>query len=283
MTELYGLRSGRVQRIEGLDGASDIAARPLRDSMLFDYTAESFAVNLRADTGAIVTKEDNGDEVVVTSWLDSTDKSDPAGKVQTQGEVLQPSYDNHDNLWILDRAESATPRLRVRDRDGKPVEVVTSFHGDFPQVLRMAPDGVRALLVMKSKTTGKNYVQTGTIQTAAGGRLVLAQLRQLMLSLDDITDAAWNKQGLLVSGVSGTSTSVIKAPWLVNTDGSRLQLLPGAASEFAAERLASNLNKDTLPAVQDVQGHLHWQTRDLTWSGMGEEPGAPPILPIYPG
>ncbi len=40
MTELYGLRGGKVQRIEGLDGASDIAARPLRDSMLTDYPAE---------------------------------------------------------------------------------------------------------------------------------------------------------------------------------------------------------------------------------------------------
>ncbi len=282
MTELYGLRSGKVQRIEGLDGSSDIAARPLRASMLSDYTAESFAVNLRADTGAIVTKEDDGDRVVVTSWLDSTDKSDPVGKVQTQGRVLRPSYDKHDNLWILDRADDAKPRLRVVDRNGKPAEVGTSFRGDFPQVLRMAPDGVRALMVMKSKTTGKNYVQTGTIQTSSGGRLVLGQLRDLQVALDRITDAAWNKQGLMVAG---TSNEVSNAPWLVNTDGSRLQLLPGAPAEsnFATQYLASNLNKDTLPVIRDVQGHLHWQTRDLTWSNMGEDPAAPPIDPSYPG
>ncbi|MFG1814918.1 LpqB family beta-propeller domain-containing protein [Kribbella sp. NPDC049174] len=276
MTELYGLRGGKVQRIEGLDGASDIAARPLKDSKLSDYVAESFAVNLRGDSGAVVTTH-GGDDVVAYSWLDSTDKPDPVRTIPTQGRVLRPSYDNHDNLWILDRAD-ATPRLRVRDRDGKLAEVTTSFRGDTPLVLRMAPDGVRALLVMRSKTTGKNYVQTGTIQTAAESRLVLGPLRLLQLPLEDITDAAWHKQGLLVAG---SSKSVSKSPWLVNTDGSQLQLLPGATVEFATDELASNLNKDTLPVIQDVQGHLHWQTRDLTWVNM-DEAGAP-IDPTYPG
>jgi hypothetical protein len=279
MTELYGVRSGKVQRIEGLDGASDIAARPLRSSMLFDYVAKSFAVNLRADSGAIVTADDG----VVYAWLDSTDKSDPAGKIPTQGRVLRPSYDNHDNLWVLDRADSAVPRLRVRDRDGKLTTVAASFHGDTPIALRMAPDGVRALLVMRSKTTGDNYVQTATIQPASGGKQRLGQLRQLMLPLKDITDAAWNKQGILVAGTS-TSTSTAKAaPWLVNTDGSRLQLLPGAPSGWDADLVASNLYKDTLPVIKDAQGHLHWQTRDLTWSDMGEDNNAPPIDPVYPG
>lgn len=275
MTELYGVRSGKVQRIEGLDGASDIAARPLRSSMLYDYTAKSFAVNLRADSGAIVTPDDG----VVYAWLDSTDKSDPAGKIPTQGRVLRPSYDNHDNLWILDRADAAAPRLRVRDRDGKITEVGTSFHGDTPIALRMAPDGVRALLVMRSKTTGDNYVQTGTIQPANGGKQLLGQFRQLMLPLADITDAAWNKQGIMVAGTDGARP----APWLVNTDGSRLQLLPGAPSGWDADLVASNVYKDTLPVIKDAQGHLHWQTRDLTWSDMGEDGDAPPIDPVYPG
>ena len=120
MTDLYGVRGGKVQRIEGLDGASDIAARPLKNSMLTGYPAKSFAVNLRGDSGAIVTTYE-GDDVVATSWLDSTDKSDPLRTIRTQGRVLRPSYDNHDSLWILDRAD-ATPRLRVRDRgrQGRP-------------------------------------------------------------------------------------------------------------------------------------------------------------------
>jgi hypothetical protein len=286
LTELFGLRGGKVQRIEGLDGASDIGVRPLKSSMLYDYRAESFAVNLRGDSGAIVTTTKDGDEVVASSWLDSTDKSDPVKTIKTQGRVLRPSYDNRDNLWILDRADGAAPRLRVRDRDGKYAEVGVSFRGDVPLVLRMAPDGVRALLVMRDKSTGENYVQTGTIQSS-GNRLVLGLFRPLHLSLEDIHDAAWNKLGLLVAGSSatGSSTSVRNAPWLVNTDGSGLQLLPGAPTSpgFATAELASNLNKDTLPVIKDGLGELHWQTRDLTWSGMGDDAGGGPIDPTYPG
>ena len=89
----------------------------------------------------------------------------------------------------------------------------TSFHGDTPVVLRMAPDGVRALMVMKSKTTGKNYVQTGTILPGNSGKqLVLGQFRQLQLPLGGITDAAWTKQGILVVGVSTSSSSSTRGP-----------------------------------------------------------------------
>ncbi|MEU4603038.1 LpqB family beta-propeller domain-containing protein [Kribbella sp. NPDC023972] len=282
LTELYGLRSGKVQRIEGLDGASDIAARPLDTSMLYQYQAESFAVNLRADAGAVVARH-TGDKVVVYAPLDSTDQEGAVSTIPVQGRVLRPSFDNQDNLWILDRADSSAPRLRVRNRDGNQIaDVTTSFHGDTPEVLRMAPDGVRALLVMRSKTSGGNYVQTGTIQTASGGRLILGQLRQLQLPLEDITDAAWNKQGILVAGVDASASNA-RQPWLVNTDGSRLQLLPGASSEFETAQLASNLNKDTLPVIQDVKGHLHWQTRDLTWVDMDEDGKDAPIIPTYPG
>jgi hypothetical protein len=280
MTDLYAIRFGKVQRIEGLDGASDIAARALNSSQLYEYQAESFAVNLRGDSGAIVSTID-GDRVVAYVRLDSTDKSDQVRTIPTQGRVLQPSYDNQDNLWILDRADSSKPRLRVRNRDGKISEVAVSFHGDSPQVLRMAPDGVRALMVMRSKTTGTNYVQTGTIMTAGGGKQVLGQLRNLQLSLEDITDAAWNKQGILVAGLSADNSDPSRPLWLVNTDGSRLQLLPGTTIDFAIRRLASNLNKDTLPVVEDVQGRLHWQTRDLTWLLM--DPESAPLIPTYPG
>jgi hypothetical protein len=224
-----------------------------------------------------------GDKVVVYAPLDSTDQEGAVSTIPVQGRVLRPSFDNQDNLWILDRADSTAPRLRVRNRDGSQIaDVTTSFQGHTPQVLRMAPDGVRALLVMRSKTTGENFVQTGTIQTASGGRLILGQLRQLQLPLENITDAAWNKQGILVAGASD-DVSNARQPWLVNTDGSRLQLLPGASSEFETLELASNLNKDTLPVIQDVKGHLHWQTRDLTWVHMDEDGKSPPIIPTYPG
>jgi hypothetical protein len=149
--------------------------------------------------------------------------------------------------------------------------------------LRMAPDGVRALLVMKSKTTGQNYVQTGTI-TRNGKRLVLGLFRPLHLSLRDITDAAWNKQGILVVGTSTSVNNTSRMVWQVNADGSRLQLLPGSLPDFTAKYVVSNPNKDTLPVVQDDTGHVHWLSRDLLWVAMDSDPGnAQVVTPTYPG
>ncbi|HET6986488.1 MAG TPA: LpqB family beta-propeller domain-containing protein [Kribbella sp.] len=281
LNALYGLKLGKVQRIDGLDGASEIAPKPLNSSQLYPYAARAFAVNLHGDAGAIVTTVD-GDEVVAYAKLDATDKADEVKKIAVDGKVLPPSYDSQDNLWIVDRAEGPSPRLQVRNRDGDVSTVKANFRGDAPVVLKMAPDGVRALLVMRSKATGQNYVQTGTVQSANGGKqLVLGQFRQLRLQLTNITDAAWNNKGVLVVGVNPTG-NLNRQPWLVNSDGSGLQPLPGSPAAFAALRVASNPNLNTLPVVEDVEGRVHWLSRDLLWTPMDPDNGDP-VVPVYPG
>jgi hypothetical protein len=285
LKDLYGMKGGKVQRIVGLDGASDIAANALDSSQLFPYEATAFAVDLHSDLGAIVTTNSKGDDVIATAKLDSTSKSDVVKESpKLDGRVVPPSFDNQGNLWILDKADSASPRLRVRNHDGGVSAVKVDFGGDRPQVLKLAPDGVRALLVMKSRSTGKNYVQTGTVQSANGGKqFVLGQFAPLRLQLVNITDAAWNKQGILVIGASPTGSNPIGKPWLVNADGSRLQLLPGSPPDFASQRIVSNPNTDTLPVIQDVEGHLHWLSRDLSWIPMDSDGNGPTIIPTYPG
>ncbi|WP_371407524.1 LpqB family beta-propeller domain-containing protein [Kribbella sp. NBC_00662] len=281
-TKLYGLQHQRVQRIAGLDGASEIAAQPLNSSPLWAHKAKSFAVSLRGEAGAIVTA--NGNEVLYGP-LDTTDKDADTVPIKVEGQTLQPSFDNQDDLWILDRAGTPHPRLRVRDHDGRLTVVAVDFKGDVPLDLRMAPDGVRALLVMRPKSGGQNYVQTGTIQTTGSGKqLVLGQLRQLRLALNNITDAAWNKQGIVVIGASSVVSNSARQAWLVNTDGSSLQLLPGSTPDFRPQYVASNPNKDTLPVIEDDAGRIHWLSRDLIWvSPDSVGGGAAAITPTYPG
>jgi hypothetical protein len=111
---------------------------------------------------------------------------------------------------------------------------------------------------------------------------VLAAFRPLRLALTNITDAAWNKQGIIVIGAALTNTSVRQA-WLVSPDGSSLQLLPGSSLEFVPAKVASNPNKDTLPVIQDDAGRIHWLSKDLAW--VSPEPGDinGPVTPTYPG
>ncbi|TDD53453.1 hypothetical protein E1263_27995 [Kribbella antibiotica] len=282
---LYGLLAGKVQRVEGLDGASEQAARALNESPLYNLDAESFAVNLKGDTGAVVTTNSDGKRVVAVAKLaEPAPKSNAADPLTTliEGRTLRPSYDNSDNLWILDRADGATPRLRVRTRDNKVEVVRANFRGDVPKVLRMAPDGVRALLVLKSAKTGKNTVQTATVRPADDGKgLVLDQFRDLQMPLTNITDAAWYKKGVLVAGK--VASNPLAQPWLVNLDGSNPQPLPGSSSPFGIKTIASNPNPDILPAFEDVDGSLHWQGRDLQWVNPTDEKLANGLIPNYPG
>ncbi|WP_405056193.1 LpqB family beta-propeller domain-containing protein [Kribbella sp. NBC_01505] len=282
-TILYGLLSGKVQRVEGLDGASEQAARELNSSWLYGYDAKSFAVNLRGDSGAIVTTE-NGKRVVVYAKVDPGEKKkqEEPKRIPVEGRVLRPSYDNLDNLWILDRADSAVPRLRVRTGDGVVQTVPVNFHGDVPQVLRMAPDGVRALLVLKSAKTHQNTVQTATIQPTADGKgLKLDELRDLHVPLTAITDAAWSKKGVLVAGRPASSATA--QPWLVNSDGSDPQPLPGTPPTFGIEAIASNANPDILPVFEDTAGRIHWQGLDLDWVTPDDDKFADGLIPSYPG
>lgn len=200
LKDLYGLRDGKIQKIQGQDGAQDIAAKPLIDSLLYSqYNATAFAVNLRGDQGAVVSTTRGGSPIVAYgSLLDrAANPNDKVEPIPVSGKVLRPSYDNDDNLWVLDRADSGNPRLRFRSADGKLHDVRTEFGGNTPLSLRMAPDGVRALLVMKRKS-GITYVVTATVQTNDAKQLMLGEFRPLNLALTEISDASWNNLGILV-------------------------------------------------------------------------------------
>jgi hypothetical protein len=278
-TKLYGLLKQKPQRIVGLDGASNIDAQPLNAGPLALEKARYFAVSLTGDSGAVVTADGSR---IVYGKLDPTENNDKRGEIKVDGETLPPSFDDQDNLWFIDRATSDEPRLRVRNRDGALSVIETNFKGDTPIALRMAPDGVRALLVMKSAATKQNYVQTATVQTEDGGKKqVLRAFLPLQLDLTNITDAAWNKQGIIVIGAGNNSSA--RQAWLASPDGSSLQLLPGSSPDFVPERVASNPNKDTLPVIQDDAGLIHWLSKDLVWVSPDSGDVHLPIVPTYPG
>jgi hypothetical protein len=167
--------------------------------------------------------------------------------------------------------------LRVRTPDGKVSVVQTKFGANRPLVLRMAPDGVRALLMVERR--GVNSVMTATVG-GSDGKLALGRFMPLQLPLQDITDVSWTNPGILVAGKAPKSDSA--RPWQVNVDGSQPQVIPGASSSFETIHVASNPNRETLPAVQDDRKQLHWQGKDLNWVDMAEGPEGQ-ITPVYPG
>ncbi|MGC4944081.1 LpqB family beta-propeller domain-containing protein [Kribbella sp. DT2] len=280
MKELYGIVGKKIVR-GNLDSATTIGITRLDQSLLFKYAATSFAVSLTGEAGAVETVVDGNDVIAYGPLVEAVDDSDKVDLIPTDGKVLRPSFDAQENLWIVDRADSSAPRLRMRSKDGKIVEVRTTFDGREPVQLRMAPDGVRALLVITGKN-GQNTVETGTITTDNAKKLQLTQTRRLEVPLYDITDATWNQLGVLVSG--RPTPQGARQPWLVNVDGSAPRVIPGSPNNaFQSETLASNPNIDTLPVVRDVDGTTHWQSKDLNWSELEENEQPINILPVYPG
>lgn len=262
LRQLYAVRNKKIAVVSGLDGSQTIDSIPLDNGILYGYEADSFAVSLRGEFGAIVTHAGvNGPPIVAYGRLSTRDKSDKVQAIPTEGRVLRPTFDAQDRLWIVDRADNPRPRLRVRTQDGKVAEVVTDFQGASPTVFRIAPDGVRALMLVRRG--GTTSVQTGTIATDDAKRLALGRIRPLQLPLQDITDASWYKPDeILVVGSSGKGLN--RQPWEVKVDGSKPRLVVGAAS-LDTVAVAASPNLDTQPVVRDQKGNLYWQSKDLTW------------------
>ncbi|MDX6238874.1 MAG: hypothetical protein QOG10_3689 [Kribbellaceae bacterium] len=286
LKQLYVVQNGKIRQLFGLDGSQEIKTLPLDGSLLYGYAAQSFAVSLQADYGAIVTrcggdckKCQKGSLCVAYARLNPKDKSEKSVEIQTEGTVLRPSFDWQGNLWIVDRANSADPRLRVRTVDGKVTEIVTDFHGAHPTVFRIAPDGVRALLVMKKGAA--TSVQTGTVAPDDKKVLALSRISSLQLPLTDISDASWyHADEIMVTGASGAGPN--RQPWEVNVDGSQPRLVVGAG-EWDAVALAASPNLEALTVIRDANGLLHWQSKDLSWFTLQEEDSPRNSQPVYPG
>jgi hypothetical protein len=284
LKQLYVVQGGKIRQIFGLDGSQAISTLALDGSLLYGYVAQSFAVSLQGDYGAVVTRCGSdckqcqkGSLCVAYARLVPKDKGEKVVEIPTEGTVLRPSFDWEGNLWIVDRANSASPRLRVRTVDGKVAQVVTGFRGAHPTVFRIAPDGVRALMVVKQGAA--TSVQTGTIATDEKKAPALGHIRSLRLPLTDISDASWYRADeLMVTGASGAAPN--RQPWEVNVDGSQPRLVVGAG-EWDAVALAASPNLEALTVIRDGKGLIHWQSKDLSWFTLQDSP--PNSKPVYPG
>lgn len=280
-SQLYAARGGKIHQLSGLDGSGPIDAVPLLDSLLHEHDAESFAVSLGLDLGAVVPRGD-GDDLVVARLAPTDDEENKEWTIPTEGLVVRPSFDAQDRLWILDRADSVAPRLRVwtlEGKVGKEVSVAADFGGLRPTVLRVAPDGVRTLVVGRSATG--TAVLTGTFAVDDNKQLTLTRLRPLHLSLQNISDASWYKADeILVAGAIGGGLN--RQPWKVKVDG-RLPTPLFSASTMDVDRLAASTSSDAPPVVRDRLGALYWQSKDLSWLPVLEPTKQRDDVPVYPG
>ena len=279
---LFVLGQEHIYGVEDVESVVAKASQATELNGLRNWKTESLAVDIDRRTAAAFT----GANVVVGSL--ESDKEDVV-KVPTDGEVVGMSFDKDDNLWLVDRAGGAVPRIRMRSSADKLTCEVTApsltHHPGSIVQLRVARDGARVVAVIR--TPSRDLLVMGQISRndraacASGRRAVIRGVRVLPIGLTRLSDVGWsNATELTVLGSDGDGPHQIMT---MNVDGSQ-QTNPASItstevpSSYDPVHLAVSPDPDSLPVVADTGGRVLVQTRDLAWRLL-------PVtgLPVYAG
>lgn len=271
LTQLYVLRQGKINRFNGLDGSGQIVLEPLgQASLLSPFTATSFAISLNSELGAIVT----GGRVIVARL--SKEEGEKETRLHASGEVTRPTFDWAGNLWFVDHADD-NPQVWMMDKDKKQLRVQADFNGYDVKALRIAPDGVRVLAVVRKD--GKSALWIGRVKIGENNRRSLTGFYSLQVPLDDMVDAAWSKAERVT--VVGRKGEALSQALEVNVDGSLLGPVAGVNTS-AVHAVAATPNVESLLVLQVDDGRLRRRTRDLQWDDPLDE-NIKNVYPVYPG
>jgi hypothetical protein len=238
-TGVYGLRSAAV--------AVDTRTGEL-----------SFLVGVHADqSGATLLAGPYGGELV--SVLTATTLSAPSVAA------------TREEAWVVRDGTSV-----VRVQAGAPPQAVNAptLPGLGPAtVLRLSPDGVRAVVVVDGPGGPSLYV--GTVVRAGDGSVALRDLREIAPSLSQVADVTWRDSGTLLVLAGGERA----VPYAVGVDGWGLTTMPTAGLPSPPVSIAA---APTRQPLVDAGGTI-WQLAGGTWVTLvrGEQP-LPGSEPFYP-
>lgn len=174
----------------------------------------------------------------------------------TDGEDLAaPSFDGYDRLWSVDRTDEGSV-VRVRLPGGRVRRVeAPALDRSHVVVLRVAPDGTRAAVVMERKG-GRGQLYLARVVVGDEG-FTLDGLRRVERQLVDVRDVAWGASDALV--VLGRQAGSVLQPFTVTIDGTLTQAggsLMGIVSVAAAPGR---------PLLAGTVDHRVWQDSGLGW------------------
>lgn len=258
---VYAVRDGAVVSV--LDDRTEPVGGPLGKP---DVRAQSVAVALDSSRAAVI--DESGRNLSVAGFT----ASDLLTLAATGTSLSTPTWDRSGLLWVADRTATGS-RLLVSD--GARVDQVEGIglEGVRVETVRMAPDGVRLLMVVSSG--GRTRVQVGLVRGPDEGPRTLGvqllSLRELELPLGTVLDAAWSgtQQISLLGGEPDTELE----PYQVDLSGADLA---GQGSLAGATALAAAARNPVVLGTAD--GRLLAQDGLGGWGAVGEG-----RRPTYPG
>jgi Lipoprotein LpqB beta-propeller domain len=292
--QLYVASDDDICRVSLSDGVARLES-PVRGKVA-GYGTRTFAVDLDSVPTVAAVGRDTlvvGDLAEPNEQQEDQEQKQPY-QIPLEGQKLRPSFDKGGNLWVVDRAEQQKPRIQFITPDEAPADKPAqreAYEVEAPELtgkqvsaIRVAPDGVRVLLVTRSGGRSTVYI-AGAVRN---GDVVSLRLgRPVPVPLTHITDAGWSAADkFMVLGNNGTGPNQVRE---VSVDGStNPQQGLGQPASYNPVFLATAPSNDALLAVGDEPGVIRIRGSDFSWrDSLKLEPIDPkgPKLhdPVYPG
>ncbi|MFJ7908741.1 LpqB family beta-propeller domain-containing protein [Kitasatospora sp. NPDC096204] len=228
----------------------------------------AFAVS-RSGTQAAAISED-GHQVYSLPLSDSTVAmgepvlTSPAKGGDKEDGFASPSWDGRGDLWVVDRNKQGPRVVMVRGAKSYTVPVEGLLTGQTVQGMKIASDGVRVALVVKTPGVTSRSLRFGLVVhggTPQAPTVKITGLRQAALTLTDVASVSWAEADQLV--VLGKEADRTQQLYYISTDGSQstdaqLQsaetMLSVAASESRADSLTQTPPVLAMGEVKQTDG-----------------------------
>jgi hypothetical protein len=258
---VYAIRDGivvavvgeKTEPVGGLFGTGEVRAR---------------SVSVSLDGSRIAVVDETGRRLVVSGF----EPSDPLTDLSTGTDLSAPTWGPAGLVWVADR-EAQGSRLLVSD--GATIDVVqgVDLTGVRIESLKMAPDGVRLLMLANSE--GRSQVMVGLVRKPDAGKgtsgVQLLSVREIPLDFSVVTDAVWS-DSQQVSVLGGMPDAAV-TPYQVDINGFSVTSqgsIPGASALAAAPGMPL--------VIGTSEGKLLKLNGVHAWTTLGEGQS-----PTYPG
>jgi hypothetical protein len=251
-------------------------------------TGRSMAVQTSGQLAAIVMKDGQSISVGPIASGTATESAGVAPWLSNGSDLLRPSWDARQVLWLVDQPTTGAPRILVMTGPNGRYSVEADWlAGRRIDAFSVSRDGVRFAAIIE-RSDGVRQLVISTIMRGPGGPRIdpvsLAPpelVQNTSRTFDRLVDLAWFSPTSIA--VLGSEAGGGLQTYEVAIDGSEIEsaggILPANATPVS---IAAGPNTDAPIAIATRQGAVEVQGPDLTWSGV-TDPSGPLHAAVYPG
>jgi hypothetical protein len=236
---------------------------------------QSAAVDPSASMAAVV---DRDGRVLVGGTAASGEP--PTTWFEGGNDMLRPSWDVHEVLWLIDRKPRGATVYAVTAAGSHRV-AAPGISGRYVRAFAVSRDGVRLAAVVSSGASSRLVMSVIDRDAAHPSAVSLSPARPVItprFTASDLTGLAWASPIAVM--VLASERGGDRQPFEVNIDGSGASAVSGFLP-IEPVSVAAGPNVDAPVVIGGANGEIYVQTPELQWARFG---GSTPLrAPVYPG